>query len=118
MLRTTFLPRPQLPIQAAVVDGLAQVAGADVGAAFQIGDRAGHTEDAVVSAGGKAQVFHGVFEQVAAFFIQHAMAAKLPAGHAAVEAMAVGAEALLLRVASSVDLLAHQSTRRSVGACR
>src|SRR5205823_9027521 len=90
--------------------------GADVRAALQVGDGAGNAQDAVVSAGGKAQVFHGVLEQISALFVQHAMAAKLPARHAAVEPMTVRAEALLLTFASAVDLLAHESTRGAISA--
>ncbi len=104
-----ILSRPQFPIQAAVVDGFGKVADLDVVRAFQVGDGAGHAQDAVVSAGGQAQVFHGRLEQTLAFLIQSAMTAELFAGHAAIEALAVVAESLLLRLAGAVDLGAHAS---------
>src|SRR5207249_8144485 len=79
--------RPQLPIQRPVTDCLAEMPLKDGRRAFEIGNRASHAEDAVVSAGGQAQLFHGSLEQVAALVVEDAEPAELPAGHAAVEAM-------------------------------
>src|SRR5579859_3387014 len=90
-----ILPRPQFAIQAAVVDGFRDVADLEIFRAFQIGDGAGHAQDAVMSAGGQTQVFHGRLEQALALIIQNAMAAELLAGHAAIEALAVRTETLL-----------------------
>lgn len=43
---------PIVPVQTSVIDGLAEMAQPDVGAAVEVGDGAGHLEDAVVGAGG------------------------------------------------------------------
>src|SRR5919204_2946141 len=45
---STSLPRPELAVQRAVADGLDDVRRAGRGAALQVGDGAGHPQDAVV----------------------------------------------------------------------
>ena len=49
------LPSTCLPVQAAVLDRLGDVLLADMVAGVQVGDGAGHLEDAVVGAGREAE---------------------------------------------------------------
>ena len=66
-------------------------------AALEIGDRPGHTQDAVVRTRRQAEFVHRGFQQVAALVIERAELAKLPAAHSAVEAVVPVAEAAPLR---------------------
>ena len=50
---------PAVAIEATVGDGFAQVVGVDVGCGLEVGDGAGHLEDAVVGAGAHVEVVHG-----------------------------------------------------------
>ncbi len=54
---------PQLPVKRAVLDGFADVVGADVFHAGEVGDGAGHFQDAAVGAG--AQVVFGRIARLA-----------------------------------------------------
>src|SRR2546426_2669015 len=58
---------PISAVEAAVLDGFAQVVGLDARRAVQIGYGARDFQDAVVRAGGKPQARNGVFEQFLAF---------------------------------------------------
>ena len=53
-------------------------------AAGQVGDGAGHAQDAVVGAGAEAQVFHRGFHQALTIGIRRGVFAQLAAGHSAI----------------------------------
>jgi Tetratricopeptide repeat len=53
-------------IQGAILDGLAEVTGLDVGAAVEVGDGAGNLQDAVVGACRETQAGDGVLEELLA----------------------------------------------------
>src|SRR5438874_1684799 len=76
--RCTRLPRPQLAVEAAVADGLDDVAGLQVGRPFQVGDGAGHAQDAVVRPRRQPQFVHGRLQQRLALRVEGAVAAQLP----------------------------------------
>ena len=57
------------PVEPAVADGLAQVGRPDVRFAGQIGDGAGHPQDAVGGTGGQAKAFDGGLQQMASFLV-------------------------------------------------
>src|SRR5438128_816160 len=84
-------PLPQLPIQAPISNRLRHMPLLQVLRTVQVGDGAGHAQDAVVGAGAKAQAFHGSAEEGLARLIQDAELAELAAAHAAVEARAARA---------------------------
>jgi hypothetical protein len=56
---------PQIPIQSAEVDGFEEVVGGDGIMPGEVGEGAGDFEDAVVGAGGKVHLLHGVLEVAA-----------------------------------------------------
>jgi len=58
-IRTTCLRAPQFAIQRAVLDRLRHVRGRDVRVAAEIGDGAGDLEEAIVGAGGEAELLDG-----------------------------------------------------------
>ena len=58
--------RPECPVQRPVLNGFRDVFGLDCGCGFQVGNRPGYFEDAVVGAGGHAMLSHGAFEQTLA----------------------------------------------------
>ena len=60
MTYDTSPPPPIIPIQIPEIYRLAQMPDFDVGAAVEVGDGAGHLEDAVVGAGGEAQAVHRI----------------------------------------------------------
>ncbi len=103
--RSPESPFPQLPIEAPIRNRFGDVAFLEMLGAVQVGDGAGHAEDAVVGAGGEAEAFHGGVEKFLAGFVEDAELAELPAGHAAIEAGAVGAEAVALAGAGGLHLL-------------
>ena len=60
------------PVQTPVLHGLSEVFRGDHFSAVKIGDRAGDFEDAVVSAGRKAEAADGHFESALTGFVQRA----------------------------------------------
>ena len=60
------LPRPALAVERAVLNSLGQMLNLNFVGARQVGDGAGHFQDAVVGAGAEAEALHGGFEQLAA----------------------------------------------------
>ena len=68
-------PRPQLPVQTPVLDGLADVFRPDSLRALQVGDGAGDLQDAVVRPGAEAQLVDGGLQQLPARVVH---LAKLP----------------------------------------
>ena len=64
--------------------------------------------------GGQAQVLHRRLQKVLRLVVQGAVAAELAAGHAAVEAVAIAAEALRLRGPRPQHLFAHDGAGGAV----
>ena len=89
------------------------MAGADLLRAVEVGDGAGHAQDAVVAAGGEAHAVEGAAHQRLSFPAQAAEAAQLLAVHAGVGHGAVVPEALSLDGAGGVDALFD--LRRALG---
>src|SRR5205807_1859561 len=75
-------------------------------------------KDAVVSAGGEAEVIHRGLEQGTGFVVEGAKTAELTAAHSAIEAVAILAEAVALRLAGAVDPFAHRGAGGAVAAGR
>ena len=55
--------RPNAAVERAISDGLGDVLGLDVFVSFQVGDRAGDSQDFVVRRAEEAQVFHGGLQE-------------------------------------------------------
>src|SRR5262249_26115022 len=77
--------RPELAVEGAVVDGLDQMVGPNVGGAVEVGDGAAHAQNPVVRPRRQPQRLHRVLQERLALRVEHAVAAQLLAGHAAVE---------------------------------
>src|SRR5262249_61840397 len=90
--RVLLSPRPELAVQAAVADGLGDVAVLNVGAPVEVGDGPRHAQDAVVRPRRQAQLLHRLSQQALARLVQRAVPAQLPATHLRVEAVAVRPE--------------------------
>src|SRR5437764_6618558 len=71
------LPRPELAVEGAVVDGLDQVRRPDVGRLFQVGDGPCHAQDAVVRPRRQAQLVHRLLQQPLALLVQGAVPPQL-----------------------------------------
>lgn len=54
---------PVVAVECSVVDGFAEVGDGDLVAVGQVRDGAADAEDFVVSTGGEAHVFHGLFQK-------------------------------------------------------
>ena len=72
------------------MDGFGDVLGLNSLLAFQIGDRAGDFEDAIVCSGGKTLLGHGAFEQAFAIRGEFTECADVPRAHLGI---AVGLDA-------------------------
>ncbi len=90
MRRSEFRPYPwqfldshpvesleELSVKRTKLDGLQHLVAGDVFLSGKIGEGSGNFEDAVVGAGGKVHLFHGVFEVAFAFGIELAAIADL-----------------------------------------
>jgi hypothetical protein len=75
---------PQRPVQRAVVDGFQDVIPRDAFAAFEIGQRAGHFQDAVMRPGAEVLPRHRLLEIPRAFAVEFAMFANETWAHPAV----------------------------------
>ena len=88
---------PALAVEAAVLNGLGDMLGADVGLAVEVGDGAGELYDAVVGAGGKAETLHGHLEEAGAGIVEPAVLFEQGGGHLGIAMDAgIGGEALAL----------------------
>ena len=74
----------QVPIQAAVLDGLEEVGRFDAIGSRKVGDGAGDFENAVVGTGGERELLHRLLEEVAEGRVDHAGGADLRVSHAGV----------------------------------
>lgn len=68
-------------VEGAVADGFAHVVGEDGGGGVEVGDGAGHFEDAVVGAGAHVEARHGIAQYGEAFGVEGAMGAEHARGH-------------------------------------
>ncbi len=99
--------RPVAPVEVAIADGLGDVLALNLLAAGEVGDGAGHLEDAAVGAGREFEVLHGRAKHVEAGgvglceLVEHSLA-HLCIG---VDAL-VGLEAFLLHLPCLQDSLA------------
>ena len=75
------------------MDGLGQMVGQDGGRPVQIGDGAGHPQNAVIAAGGESHVLVGPFHKGLSLWVQGAPAAQGLLAHGGVAGGAIGAEA-------------------------
>ena len=64
-----FLSPPAVTVEAAEINGLAQMFGGDIGAGIEVGDGTSHLEDAVVGAGGETKPIHRLLHQCLAPFV-------------------------------------------------
>ena len=60
-------------VETAEVDGFGEVFGGDGGAAGEVGDGAGHLEDAVVGTGGKAEPVHSDLHELVTRLVDGAL---------------------------------------------
>ena len=97
---------PELAIQRAVLDCLADVFGGNGFAAREVGDGACDFEDAIVGAGAEVEAFHGHPQHVLGVGAEGAVFAELLGGHAGVDSNLAGAETLALDFAGGDDALA------------
>lgn len=80
-INETGLRPPCFPVQAPVLYGFRQMACLDIRRGFQVGDRTGDFQDAVVGAGGKIEALHGDLQQRQAGSIRHGVFMKQFGGH-------------------------------------
>ena len=107
----TSPPSPIVPIQIPEIDGLAEVADFDVRAAVEVGDGAGHLQDAVVGAGGESETVHRLLQKLLPRLVDAAIFAHHPAAHLRIgEQPRVSREPLLLDLPRRHDPLADLST--------
>ena len=77
----TSPPPPIIPVQIPEIDGLGQMPDFDVRAAVEVGDGAGHLQDAVVGAGGKAKTVHRLLQNQLSRLVNPTVFADHPAAH-------------------------------------
>ena len=95
---------PQIPIQRAILNRFHDVDLLDLGDAFEIGQGAGHFEDAVMGPGAEVEGVHGLLEGAFAALVDAAVFADEAARHVGVGVDAgVIDEALHLDAAGFVD---------------
>src|ERR1700687_3402654 len=102
--------RPIGAVEAAVLDGFGDVFGFEVRRLFEVGDSAGHLQNAVVGAGAQTLLGHGAFEQALAVRREFAEGADVSGRHlsVAVELFAGGGETFQLLAAGANDALANR----------
>ena len=66
--------RPEISVQRAVLNRLADMRRSDVGGAFQVGDRAGDFQDTVVRAGTEVEFVHRHFQKSGSSGVERACA--------------------------------------------
>ena len=71
-------------VETAVLDGFEQVRGLDFFGGAQIGNGARDFQDAIVGAGGEAELLHRLLQEIAERGVDHAMFADVRIGHAGV----------------------------------
>ena len=74
----------KIPIEAAVLDGLEEMVGADLRFGSKVCDGAGDLEDSVIGAGGEGKFLHGLLKQIPLFPSNGAVFANLSVLHAGV----------------------------------
>ena len=62
-MNTGGILRPEIPVQCPVLDRLADVIGCDSLGAFEVGDRTGDLQDAIVGARTEIEFAHRKFKQ-------------------------------------------------------
>ena len=95
-----------LAVQAAVLDRFGDMGGFDDLGAGQVGDGAGHLDDAVMGAHGEAEVLIGLPEQAAGFACERAVFLQVAAAHLGVGEDAQFFKALLLEGAGPLHAAA------------
>ena len=99
-------------VEVAVADGFGQVGRPDVGAAVEVGNGAGHAEDAVVGAGREVEALHGRVQALLAGVVHDGMFADEGARHLCVAVDArVGSVALGLNLPCPYHPFADGSAR-------
>jgi len=93
------LTAPAVAVQAAVVDGFAEVGDVDALVAGKVGDGARHLQDAVIGASAESETVHGSFHQVLAVFVDVAPLAEQLLVH-----LCVAVDALIVLVALFLNL--------------
>ena len=90
--------RPIAAIECAVLDGLGEVGDGEVFDAFEICDRPGNFQDAIMGASGEALLLHGSFKQTLGIRTEFTVCANLPGCHLriGIEVVAGFVEALTL----------------------
>jgi hypothetical protein len=106
---------PVAAVERAVLDGFGQMGDGQVLGAFEVGDGAGHFEDAIVRARGEALLLHGALQQALGIGAQFAVGANLARGHlrVGVDFFAGLSEALPLALARGHHAVAN--LRRALG---
>ena len=72
---------PEIAIQRPVLDRFADVVGLNGWSCIQVGDGAGHFQDAVVGAGAEVQFGHRHFDEVLSGFVELAVGLEMTRGH-------------------------------------
>ena len=93
-------------VEGAVLDGLGDVARQDLFRVFEVGDGARDAQDAVVGAGGEAELGDGVFHLLFAFAVELAEAAQGARSHLGVAELAERLQAPALALARREDAFA------------
>lgn len=88
------------------MDGLEEVGRGDDFGPGEVGDGAGDLEDAIVGAGGKVELLHGLLQEVAERVVDGAVLARLPVTHAGVAGGGRTSEAGDLAVAGQAHAFA------------
>src|SRR6185437_2035874 len=107
--------RPVAAVERTVLNGFSEMGDGELLGGFEVGDRAGDLENAVVSAGRESLLLHGTLEQAFGVCTQLAVGADLARGHlrVRVDLFAVLLEALTLALAGSHH--AGANLRRAFG---
>src|ERR1700735_5190003 len=101
---SSFLPLPELSIQTAITNRLRHMVRLDLGGAFQIGNGAGHAQDAVMGPSRQTETLHRRLQKLPPRTVQHAELPQLPAAHARVETDVARTESLALHGPGPADL--------------
>ena len=106
---------PRIAVEGAVLDGFAEVGGGDAGLAGEVGDGARDLQDAVVGAGGEAELVDGCVEELLRRVVEAAVLLHVLRSHVSVEEEGLVGEPFELIMPRLFNALAHLQRRFAGG---